>query len=385
MHSRTPFLFLPTIILAFGTLQTAGKALAEAGGTDPLAVLSDEFEDPSSISNWNRAYIADGWANNLVQNETLENGRLTVVPFASGWFEQQRGNFYYKEVTGDFVVTARISAAGKDGGIPSSPFSLGGLMAGMNSNSVAGSWEPLSEFWTFIAMGTGDMTDSQSQFEVKTTLNSNSTLELRTMALDGVPAQVENATLQIARIGSNFIILIKLDGGEWEVFRCYGAPSTGASAFPQSQIPDASGPVQVGMHMYSDYFRFIGSNAIPTANEAPARVEQADLVISYDWIRFCSPNVPTEFNSTNWFGSCNSTKNNNPNPWTDNCCIASADVALPTFLGDNGFSCVFSNSSSTPAPVPDSTPAPVPDPTPAPSSASVPTASFVLFASSILA
>lgn len=298
-------------------------------GTDPLASLSDEF-DSDSLGDWSRAYVEDGWTADLIQSAHVSDGVFTAIPFTSGWFGDYRGNFFYKELSGDFIVTAKANATGRSGIVPVSSFSLGGIMARV-PNGATGTWTAGNEVWSFIAMGKG--LGSSTQFEVKTTVQSSSVLELRNIGPD---PELHTATMQLASFGNNFMVLVQPEGLDWQVFRCYGTSASGAIA-PNSEIPAHQGPLQVGMHMYTDWDAWNGQGAPPVANANPALLlnqSNPDLVMSYEYIRFCTPDTSHPLLAQDWFDpGCTG-------PGT--CCLPNVNDVLQV-LGVNGDSCVTSN------------------------------------------
>jgi len=103
-----------------------------AAAADDLTALNDEFNDASTLSQWKRVTFVEGWnADQLeLQNiNTTRSGRMVMMPFTSTWFNDYRGELTFKEVQGDFVVTADVEATGRNGASPpSSAYSLAGLM-----------------------------------------------------------------------------------------------------------------------------------------------------------------------------------------------------------------------------------------------------------------
>ena len=312
--------------------------------TDPLAALSDEFDDPSTLSNWQRAYLEDGWTADLIESAGIADSAFTAVPFASGWFNELRGNFFFKELTGDFVVTAHVNATGRNSIVPSSTFSLGGLMARV-PNLGFGQWDENSEVWTFIAMGTGNRINQATEFEVKTTVNSGSTLELRTVHPTGGNNLLSTATLQLARFGNNLMVLVQPDGQPWEVYRCYGTAAAGA-AFPRSEVPAHGGTLQVGMNMYSDFSPW-SSQPDPNNASTPLSLldSNPDLRISYDYIRFCTPPSNAVMNQ-DWFDPACSIPGGQV--YGPNCCRSGVNAVLE-YLADAGDDCTAAGRSSASA------------------------------------
>ncbi len=249
--------------------------LPAAQSHDDLTALSDEFDDASSLVHWRSVWQTEGWgANQLLTRDinTSDPGRLVLVPHASTWYRDWRGVLEYKEVTGDFVVTTDVEPRRRSGaGAPQSAFSLAGIMVRAPRSSVTSpaTWTPGAENYVFLSLGTGD-SPGQFQFEVKTTLNSDSILRLS--------PGVARARIQVARIGTTFVMLRQTDGGPWIVHQRY----------TRADVPSA---VQVGLTTYTDW---------PTAsqleplqhNQTVLRGGNPDLVALFEYVRFARPNVP---------------------------------------------------------------------------------------------
>jgi YVTN family beta-propeller protein len=99
---------------------------------DDLAPLSDEFDDPDTLTNWLRNETVEGWGGSKLEQydiSTTTPGHMRLMPYASSWYEDFTGTYAYKEVTGDFVLTTRLDVTNRAGnGRPNSDFSLAGLM-----------------------------------------------------------------------------------------------------------------------------------------------------------------------------------------------------------------------------------------------------------------
>src|SRR5690606_19281371 len=60
---------------------------------------------------------------------TIDNDQLILEPSARTWWQGRIGPLLYKEVSGDFIVTALVQVSDVNGGgIPTQSYSLGGLM-----------------------------------------------------------------------------------------------------------------------------------------------------------------------------------------------------------------------------------------------------------------
>ena len=200
--------------------------------TDDLAPLGDEFEDISTLNQWHRLNDTEGWDANKLELLDIDNtvsGHMRIMPYTTSWFMDLTGPLVYKEITGDFAVTMHMDIQRRDNqpGRPQREFSLGGIMIRTPRdtqaaapqpnapstnrllwppNSYATDWEPDTENYIFLSVGTSDNTgpDNIWNYEVKTTLNGQSTLYY---GREGVPEDTGIVTLQAVRRGSTFLLL----------------------------------------------------------------------------------------------------------------------------------------------------------------------------------
>ena len=232
MHSRMTLRFSLAAAVALSLANVAPSA-----ASDDLTAFSDEFDSPATISRWLRIYQTEGWGNNVLERfdiHTNRPGHAVMVPYTSSWYAEWRGELTYKIVTGDFVITTHVDTLNRAGtGAPASHFSLAGLMVRTpRTMTNATQWTPNSQNYIFLSLGSADNPGS-FQFEVKTTINSVSTLHIR-------PATAQLATIQIARIGPHFITLRQDPGGSWQVHQRYHRPD-----MPQT--------LQAGLTVYTDW------------------------------------------------------------------------------------------------------------------------------------
>lgn len=254
-----------------------------------LGPLSDEFSNSASLSNWSRINEEEQWFADQIEQLDInqsESDRMVVVPHTVVWFEDFRGPYLYKEVTGDFVVSTDVRATGRDGSsIPQSQFSLSGLMVRTPRGITPGTWTAGGENYVFFSLGHGDNGGSAFQFEVKTTTNSNSTLALTTVSAN-------NAILQIARLGDYVIVLRKEPAQPWAVHNRYDR-----SDFPAT--------LQVGAVAYtnwekaSDFAPFVHNSTVldpplppGVTDPTPGEPYNPDIIGSYEYIRFFRPTIP---------------------------------------------------------------------------------------------
>lgn len=245
-----------------------------SGSADNLASLSDEFDDPETLENWRRIFRDE--QTNADQLQRIDVGRtrrgaLTLVPHASTWYQDYRGVLVYKYVEGDFVVTTDVRASNRQGnGAPRSQYSLAGIMVRTPRDVTPQTWRPGGENYIFLSLGSA-RNPGRFQFEVKTTIDSRSSLEIDA-------AGSGHAVIQAARIGEHFILLKATNDGRWTVHRRY-------------RRPDMPQRLQVGFTVYTDY----ASVSRLTPQQQNTRVFRGgnpDLVASFDYIRFRRPEVP---------------------------------------------------------------------------------------------
>jgi hypothetical protein len=270
-----------------------------AFAADDLTPLSDEFNDSAAtLANWQRVYAVEGWGANQLESQQVTGGRMVMMPFTSTWFNDYRGELTFKEVTGDFVVTADVESTQRGGsGAPRSLYSLGGILIRKPRSITPAAWQPGGENYVFLAIGAAN-TPGVFQFEVKTTVASQSTLFVTN-------AGVSRAVLQVARIGP-YVITLRNVQGTWSVHRRFLRPD-----FSQTQT------LQVGMTTYTDY---------PTSSTLSPFVHNStvihggtpDLVAAFDYFRFERPRVPDSLAGANL---------TDPN--------AVSDAQLLSFLGAN--------------------------------------------------
>lgn len=282
---------------------------AVAHADDDLAPLSDEFDDSATLSDWLRNDYTEGWSSDKLESwdiDTSREGHMRMMPLASSWYQDYTGVLTFKEITGDFVITTRLNVARRHGqaGRPQSLYSLAGIMirtprgisnaapspdpgpdvvlpwpppgAGQPGHYTT-EWQPDTENYIFLSYGYANNSVSsdanQWQYEVKTTVNGNSTLYPRAA---GVPVGEGNATLQIVRRGQTFLLLRRHgDDGPWIVENRY-------------ERPDMPETLQVGITTYTDWSTVSAQDPFHhnrTANPGG----NPDVVADLDYIRFRRP------------------------------------------------------------------------------------------------
>lgn len=253
---------------------------AAASSNDDLAALSDEFTSAASLKNWKHVSETEGWKANQLERFELDKsavGKLVMMPHASTWYRDHRGVLAFKEVTGDFVVTTDLEAHSRSGkGAPRSQFSLAGIMVRSPRDITPQTWRPGGENYVFLSLGAADRPGT-FQFEVKTTINSDSHLQ--------ITPGVSRAQIQVARLGATLIMLLKPDNGAWQVHRRY-------------QRTDFPRTLQVGLTCYTDW---------PSAekmrseehNRSVIKTGNPDLIAEFDFVRYRRPALPESLKGRN--------------------------------------------------------------------------------------
>lgn len=273
----------------------------------PIAGLSDEFGDATTLANWHDVHQTEGWGAAAAQlNELSINGsqpgRMVQQPHSSVWYQNWRGPMRFQNVTGDFVFTTEVHITDRDDIGGSDPddvpgdgqFSLAGAMirTPRDITNPATDWQPGSmaddgtnngENYVFLSLGYG-AGPNEFSLEVKTTRNSNSQLELTPLG-----PTANTATVQIARIGNSIITLYQLPGQDWQVHRRYSRPD-----MPQT--------LQVGLVSYTDWQKasdfdpFTQNSSVLTpgiANDpTPGEPFNPDLTAGFEFARYAHPDVP---------------------------------------------------------------------------------------------
>lgn len=269
----------------------------------PIAGLSDEFDDTSTIADWQRLHEVEGWNADQLQQwdvDQTQAGRMTMTPETVVWYGSWRGPMAFKEVTGDFVFTTQVHVTDRDD-IGSSDaddvpgdgqYSLGGVMirtprditnpeTDWTAGSMADDGTNNGENYVFLSLGYG-AGGNEFSLEVKTTRNSNSQLELTAL---GQEASVVN--VQTARIGTDVFTLYQLPGEEWQVHRRFSRPD----------MPET---IQVGLVTYTDWekandfdpFYHNGHVLTGDVDPTPDQPFNPDLVAGFEYARFVRPDVP---------------------------------------------------------------------------------------------
>jgi hypothetical protein len=133
-------------------------------------------------------------------------------------------------------------------------------------------------------MGSANRASAGYEFEVKTTINSQSTLYIE-------PMTATRATIQVARIGPHIITLRRDEGGDWVIHRRF-------------YRPDLPVTMQAGLTVYTDWptcvsagyesnNQLVLTNGVQLLNGGGTLSgAQPDLVATFDFVRYARPQVP---------------------------------------------------------------------------------------------
>jgi len=255
-----------------------------------LIPSSDEFNRACSLSDWNSVNDDECWnASHLetIDIDSIHSGNLTLIPWTTAWYGNYRSNLHYKEVSGNFSYTIRVSATNKEAnGIPSSNYSLAGAMvrAPIELTDCNSGWVTGQENYVFLSLGFA-AGSNPPHFEVKSTTNSNSNLNITSI-------DTASAIIKLLRIDNAIIAMHQVDGANWQIRQRYD----------RTDFPDT---LLVGNVAYTDWDKvndyttpFHNRNTINALLDPdPASSQdtfQPDIMARFDFARFESLTIPPE-------------------------------------------------------------------------------------------
>jgi regulation of enolase protein 1 (concanavalin A-like superfamily) len=240
-----------------------------------IARLSDEFDNARSLARWKALGEQAGLPTHLkrVEVQKTGGGLLYVEPYTSMWYEDYRGPLLYKEVAGDFVVTARVRVTGKKGRTPESSFSSAGLMVRAPHEGSPDAWRPGQEDWVYLTTGSGGAGGGEPEFDTKTTDDSISTYRTS-------PSRSGWIELRVARVGPLVAHAYRFEGGKWALLARY-------------QRPDLPPVVQVGVCALADYAAAVTITPEEfNRRELQGPATNPDLIARVDYVRYARPAAP---------------------------------------------------------------------------------------------
>jgi hypothetical protein len=267
---------------------------AAHGQANDLFPFGDEFSDAARAAEWTHRHAAEGLGFDPLEVWEIDGasapGAMRLVPYTVTWYAGYKGPLVYKSVDGDFALTTRVAVSNRAGaGLPSSSYSLGGLMLRAPTAAPA---QP--EDYVFLSLGYVDPAQWPAagpgpHFEVKSTDNGVSTLE-------GTSANVFEAQLQLARIGGAVVALYRRPNEAWVVHRRYARA-------------DLPATLQAGIVAYTDWPKvstytpaFHNANLLapPIAGDPstqPGLPFAPDLDARFDYARFQRIAAPPGFDA----------------------------------------------------------------------------------------
>ena len=282
--------------------------LAPCAQADDIAPFSDEFDDSATIADWQDLGVVEGWGTPSFETadiDTTEAGRFHIVPGALTWFDHLRGLLFFKEIDGDFIATTRLRVLSRHNPMdptepPNRTFSLAGIFAhapraitqaAPDPYTTTAVWPPgdfgsdyvpNTENFIFLSYGSAGNAGTR-QFEIKSTLNSDSLLYYDSTGIDQGETEV---WLQMVRVGDTVVCLRKHSAaGGWIVENRYPNPDHHYPAFGST--------LQVGITAYTDWptaSPFSGNvQSAYHFNYAPPGNGQPDLIAQVDYVRFRRP------------------------------------------------------------------------------------------------
>ncbi|BAH39995.1 MAG TPA: hypothetical protein DGD08_12405 [Gemmatimonas aurantiaca] len=228
--------------------------------------LSDEFDNPATLANWQRFDVVEGWPTKTKRVE-IRDGFLLLEPATSGWYADFQAPFLFKDVTGDFTAHTRVRVTGIGHEIPQALWSLAGLMVRAPRVGGMKAWTPNTENWLFITTGIAARA-GQPVIETKTTVNSQSTLRLHDIA----PGPVE---LLLTRRGAKFELAYS-QGGEFRTLATFDRP-------------DLPATIQLGVNAYTDWESTGALQNDPKRFNTTALTGAPDVLAAFEYLHIQQP------------------------------------------------------------------------------------------------
>ncbi len=268
---------------------------------DPFCGLTDEFDDPATLSQWHRLWELEEWPGDQLELWDIDitrPGHMTMMPYTSSWFDDLKGVLVFKNVEGDFVATTRFNATNRAGTwAPDELFSLGGIFIRTPREITAATWVPGGENYIFLSGGAAG-NPGFFEYEVKTTVNSDSTLVYTfqcPLEVNNHCPSIPDIELRGARLENEHFILMRRDAGEWVVHMRY-------------HRDDMPTTLQVGFTTYTDW-QTVDDDYYPEDqyghNNTVITDGNPDLLAQYDYMRYVPPNIPIEHQGKNFSADYN--------------------------------------------------------------------------------
>lgn len=271
-----------------------------------IQLFNDEFDDGNTTSNWIDINEEEGWHITQLEEYNIDDyleGNLYMKPFTVSWYEEYRGAYLFKYVSGNFVITTEVTTTGHDGvSLPDSDYSLAGIMVReplhYPNNNPATDWQPGQQ--NYIFMSIGQAVDEGYDFEIKNTCNSTSCLDI-------VPIDTNTVKIRMARIGQYIIVLNQFPGEPWEVQNRYDREGIQCAMWGTSCSSPFPDTVQIGFVTYTDWPKVssmtpqfhnshtIHPDSLGMLDPSPGVPFNPDLIATFDYARFDSLTIPPAF------------------------------------------------------------------------------------------
>ncbi|NVJ60992.1 MAG: hypothetical protein HWE27_11410 [Gammaproteobacteria bacterium] len=175
--------------------------------------ISDEFSEPTSLDNWTRLHQVESRPAQytLVDVNGENESQLTLEPTNTGWYQNQDGPLFFKNISGNFVVSTQVNVGQPDEPLsaPASNYNAAGVMvrSPLSNNTI-------SEDWLMVVVGRqGGWLGSLAE----STNNSTTQIISNVGAIDG--------EVRICRIDNTFRLYRQMDNEQsWSLLATFDRP-----------------------------------------------------------------------------------------------------------------------------------------------------------------
>lgn len=236
--------------------------------TDDLSFLDDDFNNTSTLSNWQTHHQTENWPSFTQKAEIRENESIFhLEPTTSAWYgEFHRSPYYFKMVKGNFTIITRLNVSGLNSLSPTKGFSLAGIMLRSPRPSGIAKNKKGHENWMFLSTGSATK-KGEPQFESKNTVKGKSKLKV-------FPSKHGWIYLSISRIGDTFCQCYRYENNsKWILLRII-------------KRTDMTDELQAGMLAYSGFWNLMKWYFNPFKFNTKETINKADLIARFDYTIF---------------------------------------------------------------------------------------------------
>lgn len=261
-----------------------------------VELLSDEFNRRCSFYDWQEVNTVEQWNASHLESRDIDStntDRLTLMPWSTAWYQNYRSNLLFKEITGDFVFTTSAEVSNRAGnGVPATNFSLGGIMIRIPTEITPATWTIGLENYIFLSIGRAT-SNSQFQYERKSTTNSSSQLEFYNIGAIGA------AELRIVKKSNAVLVFIRVAGqSDFDLQYRYNRPDMVDTTLQAGFVAYTDWPK---VQTYSHDTSFYNSHAINADLNPdpgiPARIPNPDIIAQFDYARFDEINLAPQYDT----------------------------------------------------------------------------------------